>query len=358
MWKRIEKGIVQEGKYSFRVRMMIAGSTTNQTFDTLNEARAFRDAQKAESKINPHAAAVHLSRARKARLNTAYTVADALDDYRKAYTSKKKGYSSEGNRLDRLSRLSISKKSMRSVGKSDITTLLTELKKGDGQSIKGVKQRQCTDSTVRRYWNLFHHIFEVARHADKIDNNPLDLIQPADRPKGGAERNRRLHDDEDGGEYQKMLDQLTGEARVAFVVLVETAMRRGDLLSLQIEHVRLNKNSAFLPDGKTGEARLVPLSDVAVAELQTIISNRKKEKVFTITGGALRYQWRKARKAIGADDLRIHDLRHEAASRLAQDKNLNIFELQAVTGHKTITMLRRYVNLNADALISKMNKKP
>gem|GEM_PF-5925188 len=49
MQKRIEKGIYQEGEYSFRVRMMISGSKVDKTFDTLPEARIFRDRLKGTS---------------------------------------------------------------------------------------------------------------------------------------------------------------------------------------------------------------------------------------------------------------------------------------------------------------------
>lgn len=40
---------------------------------------------------------------------------------------------------------------------------------------------------------------------------------------------------------------------------------------------------------------------------------------------------------------RFHDLRHEATSRLFE-KGLNVMEVAAITGHKTLDMLKRYTH--------------
>lgn len=52
-------------------------------------------------------------------------------------------------------------------------------------------------------------------------------------------------------------------------------------------------------------------------------------------------------------NLRFHDLRHTATSRLAE-KLPNVIELAAVTGHQTIQMLKRYYHPKAEALAMKL----
>ena len=52
-------------------------------------------------------------------------------------------------------------------------------------------------------------------------------------------------------------------------------------------------------------------------------------------------------------DLRFHDLRHEATSRLFE-KGLNVMEVAAITGHKTLDMLKRYTHLRAEDLAKKL----
>ncbi|WP_319025869.1 tyrosine-type recombinase/integrase [Acidithiobacillus ferriphilus] len=49
------------------------------------------------------------------------------------------------------------------------------------------------------------------------------------------------------------------------------------------------------------------------------------------------------------EDLRFHDLRHEATSRLFE-KGLNLMQVAAITGHKTLQMLKRYTHLRVEDL--------
>jgi len=52
-------------------------------------------------------------------------------------------------------------------------------------------------------------------------------------------------------------------------------------------------------------------------------------------------------------DLRFHDLRHEAASRLFE-RGLNSMEVASVTGHRTLQILKRYTHLKAGELAQKL----
>ena len=52
-------------------------------------------------------------------------------------------------------------------------------------------------------------------------------------------------------------------------------------------------------------------------------------------------------------DVRFHDLRHMAITRLAE-KLPNLIELSAVSGHKSLAMLKRYYHPNAAELAKKL----
>jgi integrase len=58
-------------------------------------------------------------------------------------------------------------------------------------------------------------------------------------------------------------------------------------------------------------------------------------------------------KTAGIADLRFHDLRHEAVSRLFE-KGLNPMEVAAISGHRTLQMLKRYTHLRASELVKKL----
>ncbi len=61
----------------------------------------------------------------------------------------------------------------------------------------------------------------------------------------------------------------------------------------------------------------------------------------------------RARVRAQIPNLRFHDLRHTATSRMAH-KLSNVIELASVTGHQTIQMLKRYYHPNAEELARKL----
>lgn len=72
-------------------------------------------------------------------------------------------------------------------------------------------------------------------------------------------------------------------------------------------------------------------------------------KVFDTTVGAVVLIWKKSKTTLGITNLRWHDLRHEAASRFFE-KTLHPMRVAAVTGHRSLNMLRRYTHLKAEDL--------
>jgi integrase len=172
-----------------------------------------------------------------------------------------------------------------------------------------------------------------------------------DKPKDGKPRNRRF----EGDEYERLKKVLSSEAKVALIIFVESAMRKGELLKMEWQNLTFNGSlgTVKLIDTKNGDERIVPLSSIAITALRTL-PRGISGKVFKLTSSMLNHRWRAARESIGSPDLRVHDLRHEATSRLFEDKGLNVVEAVAVTGHKSLQMLKRYANLNPELLAKKL----
>ena len=96
--------------------------------------------------------------------------------------------------------------------------------------------------------------------------------------------------------------------------------------------------------------RVVPLPDKArkiIEELQEkalkILEElqRRDGKVIELSKGAARNGFDKARKKAGLENLRFHDLRHIAISRMWRS-GMNALEIIACSGHRDIKMLMRY----------------
>jgi integrase len=125
--------------------------------------------------------------------------------------------------------------------------------------------------------------------------------------------------------------------------------------------IDLPNRKAYLHQTKNGEPRQVPLTRQAITVLEAL--TKDEEKVFPMGMDALRSQFRRLKdylkgqwNGIGAnpfEDLRFHDLRHEALSRLS-DLGLNVIELSHISGHRTLGMLKRYVHCSHHAILEKI----
>ena len=127
--------------------------------------------------------------------------------------------------------------------------------------------------------------------------------------------------------------------------------------------IDLPNRKAYLHDTKNGDPRQVPLTQGAVAILSAL-SKDESGKVFQMSLVTLRIQFERvclfAKKQYTEngtnpfDDLRFHDLRHEALSRLS-DAGLNVIELSHISGHRTLSMLKRYVHCSHKAIFEKLD---
>jgi Site-specific recombinase XerC len=76
-------------------------------------------------------------------------------------------------------------------------------------------------------------------------------------------------------------------------------------------------------------------------------------RVFCTTYEGIHQAFARTCARAGIEDLHFHDLRHEATSRLFE-KGFNHMEVSAITGHKTLQMLKRYTHLRAEDLAKRM----
>ncbi|MCH8112115.1 MAG: site-specific integrase [Proteobacteria bacterium] len=123
-------------------------------------------------------------------------------------------------------------------------------------------------------------------------------------------------------------------------------------MSLQWSNINFAASVARLANTKNGTPRDVPLSSRAAATL-TSLPRSLDGRVFPLATETVKDSFRRIADSAELQDLRFHDLRHEATSRFFE-KGLDTMEVAAITGHKTLTMLRRYTHLRAADLARKL----
>ena len=137
-------------------------------------------------------------------------------------------------------------------------------------------------------------------------------------------------------------------------------MRRSELVvTAKRERIDLAHGVIYLDDTKNGQRRAVPLTPWALAWLKHyLVGKPSRGRIFSISPSSATRAFARARKRARRDyealcarygrvpkpeyfaDLRLHDLRHEATTRLAEVYDMH--KLAKVTGHRDTRMLLRY----------------
>lgn len=115
----------------------------------------------------------------------------------------------------------------------------------------------------------------------------------------------------------------------------------------------LKRRAVLLPKTKNEEVRTVPLSPAALDVLRTI-PRPLDGSVFGMKPRTITQAWERIVKKTGIKGLTFHDLRHEAISRLFEDTDLDVMEIRAISGHKTLQMLARYTHLRTHRLADRL----
>ena len=267
----------------------------------------------------------------------ATTLADLLSRYSQEVTPAKKGCDPEQRRLSRLLRDPIA---------------ATPLSKLSSAKLAEFRDRRVHDGVRAAQYDLIliKHCIKIARleWGVPMPSNPVDAVRI---PNGIKRRERRLRD----GEYDALKEAAQSCRNTLIWPLVdfaiETGMRRSEILSLRWENLSDQERIASLPDTKNGSKRDVPLTLKAAQVIANLPAHT--EKIFPTSDYAVRHAWDRLVKRAGIEDLRFHDLRHEAVSRFFE-MGLSVPEVALISGHKDYRMLASYNHTDARYVLNKI----
>jgi len=292
------------------------------------------------------------------------TVEDALQRYLREVTPGKRPTSQRTEKL-RAAILT------RHLGRYSLATLTPEViaKFRDDRLAGDVgpdgKRHPRKNNTIRLELALLGHLFTVAlkEWGLGLTYNPVQSIR---RPPPGPGRDRRLSPEE----TKRLLAAADAHSNpmLGWIVrlALETGMRSSEIRGLTHKQVDLKRRVIRLQLTKNNSSRTVPLTREAGRVLQEALNHpiRPIDTDLVFFGepghdGKRRpYQfnpmWRKIKINCGLADLHFHDLRHEAVSRLVE-AGLSDQEVAAISGHKSMQMLKRYTHLRAEDLVGKLD---
>ena len=270
----------------------------------------------------------------------AITLADLLTRYSQEVTPAKIGRDTEQRRLSRLLKDSIA---------------ATPLSKLSSAKLAEFRDRRMNDGVRAAQYDLIliRHCIKIARLEWSVPMpiNPVDSIRI---PNGIKRRERRLME----GEYNVLMRaaQSCKNALIWPIVefAIETGMRRSEILNLRWQNISDQQRIASLLDTKNGSKRDVPLTQKAAKVIASLPA--RTDNVFPTTDYAIRHAWDRLVRRAGIEDLRFHDLRHEAISRLFE-MGLSVPEVALISGHKDYRMLASYTHIKVEDVLKKIDAK-
>lgn len=346
--------IDQRGPYQYRARVRRNGVTESKTFET--RADAERWAAVLEGKVIG-------DEYQDRRIVRETTLRQACEWFEANVDGGKPDAKNKLSKLRYWQETEFANWSLVSIRPADLIRwrreVLDEDNAEDGQSVgpeavvgpQTVVHRLNLLSQLYRRWSLAH---------DATLSNPVvDGVRPG-LPDG---RDRRLDPNFDvngNDEEARLLTACAASSRpwlaAVVIIAIETGMRQSEIAGLTWDKARLDVDHPHcdLPRTKNDRPRRVPLSSRAFEAFQTLMPAAAvigRRRVLPVeTGRGIAHAFRAAVADGAFPDLRWHDLRHEAISRLFELTDLRDTEIMAISGHLRPEMLARYTHLRADRL--------
>lgn len=345
----IEKRTTADGKTSYRVKVRKKGyPVETATFDRLTDAKAW--AAKIESAIK-EGRHFHMSAAKR------HTLGELIERYRKIGLSKLKDGQHRVAMLnwweERLGFMTLSDLTPARIAevRDQIATegRMVWIRDSEGQRVMVMKDQPRAGGTVNRYLAALSAVCTYGvKELQWIEANPVHRVTKMKEAKG---KERFLTQEE----AVRVLEQADKRGRPDFKVLVSilltTGARVGEILSAKWPQVDFDRRIIDLPDTKNGGHRTLPLVEPALSLLiaHSKVRHLRSDLIFPAPSNPakpadFRAQWDRLKESCELDGVRIHDMRHTAASFLIMS-GAGLRTTAEVLGHKTLQMVQRYSHL-------------
>ena len=348
--------LTPEGFYRVRWRDTM-GKSKQKNFKSKTEAKKYA----AFLELNPTERSVKIQ------------FSDYLEDYKKRFTSKKKGFREENLRINRFLATPLAKKPLGGITMRDIQNYI------DTRSEEKSKQtgRKISPGTVIREMKTLSSVFNSAIKRGLIKTNPCNGTLKPKEP----EHRWRIASDEDkerllvasgwDGTSEPKTDPQW--AVLMFFFACATGMRSGEIL--RIERTWIKGNTIRIPyeATKTDSRREIGLSTEALRLLDLAMKANPEEKIFGVMNDFDRdVEFRKVRDRadlgpvkdsegrVIEEGLHFHDSRATFCTWAASPDpktgvpRLDVLALARQTGHKDLKMLQRYYRASAEEIAKRL----
>ncbi len=271
------------------------------------------------------------------------TIANLADKYMAEVaelTKKPRSVDEDRRNLEKYIRPALGRKLVTAVTKQDVQKLHHEM-----------RDRPAVANRTRA---LLSHMYTKAAEFGMVEDgfNPVRGVKKY--KEGKRERYLTVAELARLGDALAEAEETRAEPAAAIVairLLIFTACRRNEILTLKWDYVDFDAACLRLPESKTG-AKIVHLSAPALEILQGI--DQKDDNPYVLAGRkprnhliGLNHVWLRIRTKARLLDVRLHDLRHSYAS-VAVGLGEGLPIVGKMLGHSQAATTERYAHLHAD----------
>jgi len=222
---------------------------------------------------------------------------------------------------------------------------IRSLRRGDAHRFIAERSKAVGPATVNRGIAVLKNMLTFAIDREIIETHPLLRFRmlKEDKP---ALRVMTLQ------EERRLIQCIEDPVIAAYVTLLgETGLRKQEGLLLQWDQINLDQRILSVQFTKSRKPRYLPLSDLAVNALRSLV--RVVGCSYAFVRLESRDRWRRpegpfneGRTKAGLEWVSIHDLRHFRATQWIQ-RGVDLRTVQELLGHSSITTTMRYAHFAA-----------
>ena len=210
----------------------------------------------------------------------------------------------------------------------------------DAERYKAMRKAEVSGATCNRELALLKTIINKAVEWGKLKENSLRAVK---KFRENNARERILSPEE----ARRLIECAAPAIRPVLIVALNTGMRRTEILSLKWRDVDFAKSFILIEDSKSGRSRKVPMNEFVYKTLKELPRTSDEHVFFNPETNDhikdIKTSFRTACQRAEIQGVRLHDLRHTAASKMIE-AGADLVTVSKILGHASIQMTMRYAH--------------
>jgi integrase len=240
-------------------------------------------------------------------------------------------------------------KTLQEIGPEQVERFKAQRKTDFVTRFKATKKTPIAPATINRELACLKTLFSKAVEWGRIEKNTVRTVK---KFKEDNVRERILTAEE----AQRLIESASASIRPVLIIALNTGMRKNEILCLKWANVDYLRGYILIETSKSGKSRKIPMNGAVSSALmglphvaEFVFYNPETKAPIKDIKTAFKAACRKAKanpkdeKDPGIVGLRLHDLRHTAATWMIQ-AGVDIVTVSRILGHASIQMTMRYAH--------------